>query len=251
MTTPFDRIRKLIHLSIRVTGESDEWSVTIDGIEESYESPPSVPNREELLQEEARAVLEHQLETLNDIDDKAARTVRITALLVGAVFGAISFGDASSLIVNQYTWWGSVSLILAVVLGMTTYSQSSPYVGPKPDDWERLLEAGSSSAEMVETLISEGYSGWVDYNDTVNEIDSYFLELTQWALATSLILFGVGLTVEFVPRASYVPQRPSFAGFSYSLSVFPLTPASVPVLALFVVSALLYLYSLVVKSRTP
>lgn len=251
MATPFDRVRKLIHLSIRLTGEDDEWCVSIDGIEENYDDLSSTTNREELLQEEARAVLEHQLDTLNDIDDKAARTVRITALLVGAIFGAISFGDASSLIVNQYTWWGSVSLILAVVLGMTTYSQSSPYVGPKPDDWERLLETSSSRAEMLDTLVSEGYSGWVEYNDTVNEIDSYFLELTQWALATSLLLFGVGLTAEFVPSASYVPQLPSLARFSYSLSVFPLTPASTPVLVLFVVSTLLYLYSLVVKSRTP
>jgi hypothetical protein len=46
----------------------------------------------ELLHEEARTVLDHQIGILDDVDDKAARTVRITMILVGAVLGIASLG---------------------------------------------------------------------------------------------------------------------------------------------------------------
>jgi len=205
---------------------------------------------EELIYDEARTVLEYQVETLNDIDDKAARTVRITALLVGGVFGAVSFGDRSSLVVNQFTWWGSVSLLLAVVLGMTTYSQSSPFFGPKPSDWEKIRERAGSKREAKEVLVREGYRGWINGNSNINEINSYFLLLTQWSIAVSLLLFGAGLSLEFANGESFVPGFFSALDFSHSLPVvsFPLTVASTAVVTIFVLAVITYVCSLVVKS---
>lgn len=252
MSTPFDRLREVIWPSLRLTDEDGERTATLDGIIAGYEDPRST-SREELLHDEARTVLEHQLETLDDIDDKAARTVRITALLVGAVFGAISFGDASSLIVNQFTWWGSASLLLAVALGMTTYSQSSPYFGPKPSDWTTVLEESDSVRGDVRLLVDEGYRGWINANSKINRLDSYFLLLTQWSIATSLILFGTGLSLAFASDQSFVPRLPSFVDFSYHFPFvpFPLTPASLPVFVLSSLATVTYVYSLVEKSRLP
>lgn len=251
MFPPFDQLREMLWLSLRVTDEDEDWSVAIDGFLADYEDARSTTGQEKLLHHETRAVLESQIETLDDIDDKAARTVRITALLVGAVFGAVSFGDASSLVVNQYTWWGGVSLVVTVVLGMTTYSQSSPYVGPKPDDLRRLSRATDSSEQLVERLLSDGYQGWVEYNGSLNRIDSYFLALTQWALATSLVLFGAGLSGEFARGVSSLPKVPAFAVFSRSVPFLPLplTPASSPVVLLLATAVVVYLYSLAVKYR--
>lgn len=251
MSIPFDRLREAVRVSFRTADEDDEWTVTIDSVIADYDRSASATNREELLYDEARAVLEAQIETLDDIDDKAARTVRITALLVGAIFGAVSFGDASSVVVNQYTWWGGVSLVLTVVFGMATYSQSSPYVGPKPADLQRLLQHTDSSCRLVETLLADGYRGWVTYNDSLNQIDSYFLALTQSSLATSLILFGTGLSIEFARGVSSLPRVPTFATFSRSVPFlpFPLTPASSPVVLLVATGVSLFLYSLGIKHR--
>lgn len=249
MLSVLQKILEKIEISVRISGEDDVRTKT-SSRNTNTEVRRTNRDQEDLIYNEARTVLEYQIETLNDIDDKAARTVRITALLVGAVFGAISFGDKASLIVNEYTWWGSVSLLLAVVLGMATYSQSSPYFGPRPDDWRTLRTDGSKQG-TVRLLIEEGYRGWIDYNDSINKINTYFLLLTQWSLATSLLLFGVGLTSEFANGEPYVPKFSLLAEFSHSLPLvsFPLTPASLPVFLLFTLAVIMYVYSLLVKSR--
>ena len=44
-----------------------------------------------LTQKETRAVLDHQIQTFNDIDDKAARTSPLDAILLGLILTAASF----------------------------------------------------------------------------------------------------------------------------------------------------------------
>jgi len=250
----FSSLKELVsslQISIRVTGDENEWEVEAGNGGATGESTEDEDDREELIYDEARTVLEYQVETLNDIDDKAARTVRITALLVGGVFGAVSFGNRSSLVVNQFTWWGSVSLLLAVVLGMTTYSQSSPFFGPKPSDWKKIRQEAESKRETKEILVREGYRGWIDANSSINQINSYFLLLTQWSIAVSLLLFGTGLSLEFADDKPFVPGFFSAFDFSCSLPIisFSLTPASTPVVIIFVLAVVTYVYSLGVKSR--
>jgi exosome complex RNA-binding protein Rrp42 (RNase PH superfamily) len=48
-----------------------------------FEEPKWRNNRERITYEEGRHVLEAQKSDIDDIDDKALRTVRITALLLG------------------------------------------------------------------------------------------------------------------------------------------------------------------------
>ena len=45
--------------------------------------------REEVTYQEARTVIDHQIDTLSDIDDKALRTVRLIVVLVGVLATAI------------------------------------------------------------------------------------------------------------------------------------------------------------------
>ena len=45
--------------------------------------------REGVTYQEARTVIDHQIDTLSDIDDKALRTVRLTIVLVGVLATAI------------------------------------------------------------------------------------------------------------------------------------------------------------------
>ena len=242
-----EKLYSSLRVSIQLT---DDENRTNAGADTSREGDAG---REEIIYDEARTVLEYQVETLNDIDDKAARTVRITALLVGGVFGAVSFGDKSSLVINEFTWWGSASLLLAVTLGMTTYSQSSPYFGPKPSDWTTILEKSDTKHDEIQLLVDEGYRGWINANSKINRINSYFLLLTQWSIATSLILFGTGLTLGFAGDRAFLPRPPSFVDFAYSppLVLFPLTPASLPVFGLCSLAVVTYVYSLATKSRMP
>lgn len=142
--------------------------------------------------DEARTVLDHQIATLNDIDDKAARTVRVTALLLGAVLSAPSVLADPEPFVNVATKWGTSSLVLAVVTGTFTYSVSSPHLGPGPNDIEWMLERRFREDEWLAILL-ESYADWIDWTDWLNGFNAVYLALTQASLGIGLVLLTVGV----------------------------------------------------------
>lgn len=71
-----------------------------DGGDESEENEALPADLEALrtAHTEARTVLDHQIELLNDSDDKAMRTVRITLLIIGLIVSIASVVDVSGLL---------------------------------------------------------------------------------------------------------------------------------------------------------
>jgi hypothetical protein len=146
----------------------------------------------EILYEESRVVLDHQISLLDDIDDKAARTVRITVLSVGAVLGAASLGgDAGVSFTTAYLSWGVAYLIASIALGMKTYNVSDPVLGPSSNDLRQLLTLEQERARQRQ-LIDNGFTRWIDEMDTLNRIDGWYLDLTQWSLLFGLVSLSVG-----------------------------------------------------------
>lgn len=159
------------------------------------------------MHKEARTVLDHQIRIIDDIDDKATRTVRITALLLGVVASLSSLVAESSIYVNQATKWGTVSLVLAVILGTFTYSVSSPALGPGPRDIERVRENEFREDEwLVVTLAS--YEDWIDRTDRISRFNGVFLGLTQMSLGVGLLLLVLGILDSLGANISFVSLSP-------------------------------------------
>lgn len=145
------------------------------------------------IHEEARTVLDHQTQLLNDIDDKAARTVRITILLVGAILGVATFGEQGEIsFTNPYILWGSVYLISSIALGMKTYNVSDPYLGPNPRDMDDLMKE-ETEKEMLLFLVKEGYRDWIYRMDFLNRENGLYLDLTQVSLILGIIILMMGV----------------------------------------------------------
>lgn len=153
---------------------------------------------------EARTVLDHQIQILDDIDDKAARTVRVTIVLVGAVLGVASFGDQTGIsFTNSYILWANTNLILSIALGMKTYNVSDPYLGPNPNDLTDLLDS-ENEEDMLTFLINKGYNNWISETEFLNRKNGMYLDLTQLSLVVGLLYLTVGLldhaaTTEHLP----------------------------------------------------
>lgn len=172
-----------------------------------------------ITHEEARTVLDHQINILNDIDNKATKTVRITAVILGIVVSAPSVIDNPNNFINPFSKWGVAGLILSIVLGMITYSSSSPDLGPNPSDINRMLDEKYREDEWLVILL-DSYEDWIDRTQRVNRFNGVFLALSQLSLITSLALLAWGVK----------------KGMEINFNPLQLSTASLPVLLLLSIS---------------
>lgn len=94
--------------------------------------------RQEIAYTEARAVIEAQNATMTDIDDKAMRTVRLNAVLLGLLVTGLQF--APGLFARTALEVTFAFLIGSTICGVITYNESNLYVGPRGDYVEALAK---------------------------------------------------------------------------------------------------------------
>ncbi|WP_248518011.1 hypothetical protein [Salinarchaeum laminariae] len=136
--------------------------------------------RLEVIHGEARSVLESQNETMVDIDDKATKTVRFNAVLIGLLLTAGRFAGAG--VFDQTLLHASLaSLVVSAVVGIVTYGESSLYVGPGGTYFERATERSTTGSEWDRDLL-EGYAGMILENEETIAWNSWLLTVTQATL---------------------------------------------------------------------
>lgn len=143
--------------------------------------------------EEARVVLDHQLQLLSETHAKAIRTVRITGIVFGLVLSTATLLNATQF-VNGFTIGGIGSLVLAILFGLITYSASRPEFGVGE---EYLLDARGESyseSEWFDVLL-DGYREWIDYMEDLNDRNLKLLTYTQSFLGLGIVLLTAGVTI--------------------------------------------------------
>ena len=148
--------------------------------------------REEVTYQEARTVIDHQIATLSDIDDKALRTVRLTVVLVGVLATAIEL-DVVQNLNDTLLIVGGGMLFLSMLIGMMTYGESDLYLGPNKS-YINTLAGNDFDDETWDEDLPTTMGEWIE--DNYNEIswNARLLTYTQAALLTGL-LFVSGATV--------------------------------------------------------
>jgi len=128
-----------------MAGEEDE-----EAEEESRKRGPESRNTHDIealriAQNEARTVLDHQIQTFNDVDNKAARTFRLNVILLGLILTAASFiARAETFDIGPYnnifTIGGVVSLIFSFIFAVVTYTTTQIETGIGPPAIQRLID---------------------------------------------------------------------------------------------------------------
>lgn len=141
--------------------------------------------RKETTYVEARNVLDAQRELLSDIDEKAIRTVRLTAVLVG-VFVAAARVAGTHVFDPSLAATGVALSFLAIVLGTATYNESDGFVlGPSRTYVEQLTHDRIVGRTWDDDyLMATAY--WIDKNYDV-------LKRNSRLLSTAQICFILGL----------------------------------------------------------
>lgn len=140
--------------------------------------------RLEMLHAEAKRMLEAQNATMSDIDDKAIKSVRFTAVLIGLLLTAARI--AGTTVFDETLLHVSLgSLVASAVVGIVTYGESSLYLGPGGEYLERAADRSNADGGWDRDLL-EGYAGMIYENEETIAWNSWLLTVTQATLVTGI-----------------------------------------------------------------
>lgn len=150
----------------------------------------------EITREEARTTLDNQLKSINDIDRKASKILRLNVILIGIFLSVVSITvDAETGVVplfNGYTAAGTTCLILSTIFASLTYSTSDTRTGMSSDDLRQILDGGYSDKKIREGIV-ESYASWIDFNYQTNIGNALLFTVTVLLLVFSVTLLSVGV----------------------------------------------------------
>lgn len=149
------------------------------------------------LCEEGRTTLDHQLQSLDDIDSKAISLLRVNIILVGLILTAASFISDSQTttldeIFNPYFTVGVVALIGSSALAALTYTATDSEVGIEDDAIDAVLGADLSEIEL-EVAIAESQAHWIRFNNRTNLINAPLITLTTVLIVVALVHLAIGV----------------------------------------------------------
>lgn len=161
---------------------------------------------------EARKTVDGQRETLNDVDTKASRILRLNVLLIGVIVSALSIavqnggGPASTLpgvgpFLNLYMKLGVAFLILSTALAALTYTASELDVGVDSDNLTSLLRAEMPLDDARELLV-KNYVVRINFNRSTNIRNIPLITSTIVFLVVAVVCFALGIyeaVIDYVP----------------------------------------------------
>ncbi|WP_181687161.1 hypothetical protein [Halorhabdus salina] len=155
------------------------------------------------LREEARETVDAQRDTLNDIDTKASRILRLNIALIGILVSVLSIGtqlsdDSGSGLtaiepfVNIYTGLGVGALLFSTAFAALTYTASELDVGISSDNLTQLLRADFSQEEAEELLL-KNYAMRINFNRSINIRNIPLLQVTIVLIVSAIVSFVLGI----------------------------------------------------------
>lgn len=149
--------------------------------------------RSRLTYEEARIVIDHQRDVINDIDNKAMYTVRVIVIFLSILVAAFRIGGAD--IFNQYLFWpGISSLVISMAVGIYTYRSSNLFLGPNRAYLQNLSENDVDADRWDRDLINR-FADWVNSNHQDLEENGLLLLLSQVTLIVGIVLLGLSVAL--------------------------------------------------------
>lgn len=173
-----------------------------------------------IAREEARATLDAQRQTLDDIDDKALSLFRLDVAVVSLLVSALSVavGTESVAVVSSlgpaFGIAGGLFVFSAATAGLT-YAAGGQQVGAGP---EGLRAASDRSERQLLSWLVDGYADWIGYNERTNVRKALLVTLSALGTVAGTLALGVGTV------ATLTGQR--------------LLPAAAAVVVLFVLAGL-------------
>ncbi len=131
----------------------------------------------QLAREEGQRTVDKQIDTFDDIDDKAARILRLNLLVLSVLLTGFSIiatengmadSGAATELENPYVFTGVLAILVSTVLAAFTYTGSNYRSGMSGRDLEQqILNAEIRPIDALYDTV-EGYAEWAQHNFSVN-----------------------------------------------------------------------------------
>lgn len=151
--------------------------------------------RKQTIYEESKRVMQGQKADIDDMDDKALRTVRLNAaiLAIGATGVEISgIGEINFFLAG----FSIVFLVSSAIFGVIVYNESNILVGPKSSFLGKMRTQKADDGWEKELL--EEMEKWITDNQTRVELNGALLTICQ-----SFLVLGVLTGVPGILGASF------------------------------------------------
>lgn len=152
-----------------------------------------------LTRDESRAVLDHHLTLLNDLDDKAMWTIRTAILVLTLIASATAVLDST--VLAQLPPAAVVSFSLAIIglfvtifVGHGASVVSATKFGPG-SSYRQAIRADPYSEREWLVVLPDGYDDWIQQMDLTNDENARLVFWAQGLLAASLALLVVGTSL--------------------------------------------------------
>jgi hypothetical protein len=170
------------------------------GDEEVDDTPSNDVDILPIAREEAHRTIENQIQTLDDIDSKAARILRINLVLLGILLTGLSIATPSQGsapfsyddLANVYNYAGIVFLLLSTGVAAITYTASSLQAGIGPNDLREILDNDFTDRQNLAGLV-DSYADWIEYNYQINSKNAPLGTLTLLLLIFAMASVTLGV----------------------------------------------------------
>lgn len=189
------------------TGEAEARRAM--GDDDSDDSSPAFDTVDllELAREEGHRTIDRQIQTFDDIDDKAARTLRLnlvvlSILLTGFSVVASDDGFPNSVVTaelpNRFIYLGILSILLSTILAAFVYTGSNYRSGMSGRDLQRRIL--NDDIRPIDALYDtvDGYARWTQHNFSVNTRLAPLSTAMLLCLISGLVLITAGVFDAFV-----------------------------------------------------
>ncbi|WP_058997703.1 hypothetical protein [Haloarcula sp. CBA1127] len=155
-----------------------------------------------LSQEEARAVLDHQIESFRRIDDKAAKTFRLNGLLLGLILTAVSLLARSqslnlNVFINNWTLAGIVLLLISFILAIITYTVTDVNTGLNGNDINRLIDRKYPEKDWL-ILLLRSEAAWMRENEDRQDTNATLLSASHLCLIFGVVFLAIGAAIPYL-----------------------------------------------------
>lgn len=148
--------------------------------------------------EESRREYDKKVETMEEIDDKAMRSVRTAVILVGLVVSAVSVGGPGA--IGEFAVLpillgalGVVSLVVSILFGVGAYSTTEYPTGIDSEHRTDVITGGYNRDEWVVSMLDD-YDEWSAKIAEEIEKNIRYLELVQFSLSFGVVSLLVSAT---------------------------------------------------------
>lgn len=154
---------------------------------------PSEDSKEQ-IREEARHVIDGQLQTLRDTDRKAMATARINGLILGLLASAASIADNPTRVINDWMIYGGVALLGSLSVAVLTYTVDRPSYGLGPGYFDTELDTFNTDTAVSDDILNR-YADWIADNSEEISTNGTYLFVSQLFFLFGLMLLAWGVNV--------------------------------------------------------